>query len=124
ATNGGATSIVASCDDTHTGPLPTVATPRTAVFHLRTWAFGAALTTSVVSVWFAAMVAEVAELTPGGLNSGTMVIGAVKPGLRSATTFKFIEPFCTSGTFGSTMLILNGTSSPTVNAARSASWRQ
>ena len=68
------------------------------------------------------MVAEPAELTPGGLNSGRMVIGALKPGLRSATILRFIEPFCTSGTFGSTMLILKGTSSVTATAARSTSW--
>ena len=36
ATNGAAISSVASCDETHTGPFPTVATPRTAIFHLRT----------------------------------------------------------------------------------------
>src|SRR4051794_30202538 len=65
-TNGGAISIVASCDDTQTGPLPTVATARTAVFHLRTCAFGAAFIGSTVSLAPAGMDAELAELTPGG----------------------------------------------------------
>src|SRR5439155_9157759 len=105
--------MVASCDETHAGPLPTVAVPSTAVFHLRTWALPAALIGISTSFWFSGMTTDDAEPTPGGLNSGRIVIGAVKPGLRSATIFRFIDPFCTSGAFGSTMLILNGTSSAT-----------
>src|SRR5262245_49335494 len=68
-TSGGATSMVANCDDTHTGPLPTVALPSTAVFHLRGWALGAAFIGNTVSFWFSAMVTAEAEPTPGGLNS-------------------------------------------------------
>ena len=48
---------------------------------------------------------------PAGCTAGTTVIGALKPGCRSATIFRFIDPLCTSGTFGSTIAILNGTSS-------------
>jgi hypothetical protein len=43
------------------------------------------------------------------------VIGALKPAARSATTFKFIDPPWTSGTFGSTIEILNGTASVTAS---------
>src|SRR5262249_59847809 len=115
----GATSIVASCDDTHTGPLPTVAVPSTAVFHCFTAAPGAAFITRRVSVPFSGMVALDADDTPGGFHSGRMVIGALKPSLRCTRIFRFIDPFCTSGAFGSTMVILNGASSATANAVRS-----
>src|ERR1700722_7382135 len=118
ATYGGATSIVANCDDTHIGPLPTVAVPRTAVFHLRTWALPAALIGISTSFCFSGMTTDDAEPTPGGLKRGTMVIGAVKPGLRSAVILRFIDPFCTKGAFGSTMVILNGASSITATAVR------
>src|SRR5258708_37652515 len=121
---GGATSSVASCDETQTGPLPTVATPRTAVFHLRTWALAAALTGKSTSVAPSGMTTDAAEPTPGGLKMGVIVMGALKPGLRSATILRFIEPFCTRGTLGSTILILNGTSSATATAARSTSCLQ
>ena len=46
---GGAISMVANCDDTQTGPLPTTAVPSTAVFHLRTWAPPLAFIGSTVS---------------------------------------------------------------------------
>ena len=58
ATYGGATSIVANCDDTHTGPLPTVAVPRTAVFHLRTWALPAAFIGISTSFCFSGMTTD------------------------------------------------------------------
>ena len=69
-TNGAATSSVANCDDVHSGPLPASARAITAVFHFLIWALAAALIVNVVSVAFAGMTADVAELTPGGLNSG------------------------------------------------------
>ena len=65
------------------------------------------------------MVADEAEPTPGGFQRGKTVIAPLKPLLRSATIFRFIAPFCTSGTLGSTMLILKGTSSATATASRS-----
>ena len=67
------------------------------------------------------MVTADAELTPGGLNSGKTVMAPLKSGLRLATIFSSIEPFCTSGAFGSTMSIEKGTSSVTAMAARSGS---
>src|SRR5262245_26632537 len=103
ATYGAATSIVASCDEVHIGPLPISLTARTAVFHLRAGALGAAFIGISTSVPFAGMLTADAEPTPGGFHSATTVIGAVKPGLRFATIFSCIEPFCTSGTFGSTI---------------------
>src|SRR5262249_35921466 len=69
-TEGGAISRVASWDETHTGPLPTGAVAITAVFHLRTWAFEAALIGNSTSFCPSGMVTPLAEPTPGGLNNG------------------------------------------------------
>src|SRR5262249_32919985 len=68
ATNGAAPSMVASCDETHIGPLPKSDVAITAVFHLRTVALGAAFIGSTVSVCPSAMTAAAAEPTPGGLK--------------------------------------------------------
>ena len=68
--------------------------------------------------------AEEAEPTPGGLNKGTIVMGSLKPAWRSATMRRFIEPFCTSGTFGSAMWILKGAGEATATASRSTSSSQ
>src|SRR5262249_61651596 len=70
------------------------------------------------------MVGALAEPRPGGLNSGMIVIGALKPGFRWATIFRFIEPFCTSGALGSTTVTENGASSVTATAVRSTVQRQ
>ena len=43
------------------------------------------------------------------------MIGALNPAARSATIFRFIDPPWTSGTFGSTIEILNGTASVTAS---------
>src|SRR5687767_2817974 len=109
-TNGEATSKVANCDDTHIGPLPTGAWAVTAIFHLRASALEAALIGYRTSFWPSGMTAAAAAPTPGGLKSMYAVIGALEPSLRSATIFRFMEPFCTRGALGSTMLSLNGTS--------------
>jgi hypothetical protein len=61
------------------------------------------------------MTTDDADPTPGGLYSGTTVIGALNPAARSATIFRFIDPPWTSGTFGSTIVSLNGTASVTVS---------
>src|SRR5262249_61492772 len=104
-----------------TGPLPTVAVPTPAVRHFFGGAPPLAFIGSSTSLAPCGIVTDEAEPTPGGLYSGRIVIGAVKPALRSATILRFIEPFCTSGAFGSTMLIVNGTSSVTATASRSTS---
>ena len=57
------------------------------------------------------------KLMPGGLNGIFRRIGAVNPSFRVATTFNCIEPLCTIGTFGSTMLSVKGTSSTTATAS-------
>jgi hypothetical protein len=67
------------------------------------------------------MTAWVAALTPGMFISGMTVIGAVKPGFLVAMILRFMEPFCTSGTFGSTMFTTKGTSSVTAAATLFAS---
>src|SRR5579859_1485657 len=117
ATNGAATSSVNSCDDTQIGPLPASAVAIRAVFHLRICAPPFALTKNKASVWPSGIVTAFEEPTPGGLNSGYTVIAPLNGAVRVATTLIFIEPFCTSGTFGSITSILNGASSATAKAA-------
>ena len=59
------------------------------------------------------------EAVPGGFQRSATAIGAVKPGLRVATTFRSIVPPRTSGTLGSTISIENGASSVTATASES-----
>ena len=47
-----------------------------------------------------------AEPTPGGFQGRYTAIAALKPALRIARTFRFIEPPRTSGTLGSTISIV------------------
>ena len=59
------------------------------------------------------------EAIPGGFQGSETAIGAVKPGLRVATTFRSIEPPRTIGTFGSTIATEKGASSATATASDS-----
>src|SRR3954471_5102434 len=112
---GGAISMVARWLDTQTGPLAMPAFPMTAYFHLRTGAPPLALSGNSTSFCPSGMTTDDADPTPGGLYSGTTVIGALNPIARSATIFRFIDPPWTSGTFGSTIVSLNGTASVTTS---------
>ncbi len=59
------------------------------------------------------------DAIPGGFHGNVTAIGAVKPGLRLATTFKSIEPLRTMGTLGSTISTVKGASSVTATASES-----
>ena len=59
------------------------------------------------------------DAIPGGFQGNATAIGAVKPGLRLATTFNSIEPPRTMGTLGSTISTVNGASSVTATASES-----
>src|SRR6476660_766725 len=108
--------MVASWLETHTGPSLTGAVARTAYFHFRTGAPPLAFIGNSTSFCPSGITTDDADPTPGGLYSGTMVIGALNPTARSATIFRFIDPPCTSGTFGSTIETLNGTALVTASS--------
>src|SRR5438477_9128012 len=94
---GSAIWILASCEETQTAPL-TSDDPSTAIFQSLMAAPPEALMGRVASSLLAGMVALLPALVPGGLKSMRMLMGPLKPDLRSAFTLRSIEPFCTSGT--------------------------
>ena len=54
----------------------------------------------VASLRFSSITLSFLEAIPGGFHGNETAMGAVKPGLRLATTFKSIEPLRTMGTWG------------------------
>src|SRR4051812_24547851 len=113
---GGAISREAGWLAPQPGPLAMPAFPIPAYFPFRTGAPPFALSGNRTSFCPSGMMTDDAEPTPGGLYRGTTVIGALNPAARSATTFRFIDPPWTRGTFGSTIVSLNGTASVTTNS--------
>jgi hypothetical protein len=79
----------------------------TQIFHLRTCASPLALSGTVASVAPSAMVAP-ARADAWWVEQHRKCDRRLEAILRCATTFNCIDPPCTSGTFGCTMLSLKG----------------
>src|SRR5207249_4199861 len=109
----------ANCDETRTGPLGPPAEPLTTTFQVLSSAPPLAFIGMTASVCPSGIDTPPDEPTPGGFHGKLTAIGALKPSLRWATTFRFIVPPRTIGTFGSTTSMENGASSVTATASLS-----
>ncbi len=110
ATNGSATSSVGHLRSHGTAPSPTVASPSATIFQLADFCatVGRQRNTGLRSDLRESRSSRT-NRRPAGCRASQTEIGAVKPSLRLATIFRFIEPFAHQrATFGSTISIRDG----------------